>query len=137
MDDQKMLILPIFDPGQDTRINVLKVPTGHTYTIEAAEIMTDRTLSGATDTGVKAFLEDAGTAGTAQTVISGTVGGTDAGGTFASWAAQTPKALSINSGVGDLTEGHYLALRYDETGTIGNQVWTLMVRYVDGIGSKA
>ena len=131
------LSIPIFDPGQDSRINILKVPAHHTYTVENAEIVVDRAINASTANYVEFNLENAGTSGTAQSAISDTIGGTAAVGTAPAWAAQTPKSLTIVAGSGDLAAGEYLALNYSETGTIGNQVITVLLDLVDGVGANA
>jgi len=129
--ERKVATFTIYDPGQDARVNVLKVPTNHTYTIEAAVAVLDRDLAASTANYVEVSLENAGAAGTAQTVIGGTAGGT------AGWTGQTPKAISITSGSGDLTAGQYLAVNYAETGAVAPGVLTVIVEYVDGVGANA
>ena len=129
--DRKVATFQIYDPGQDARVNVLKVPANHTYTIEACDVVVDRTVAAATDAYVDVSLENAGASGTAQTSMGSSVGGTDG------WAAQTPKAFTVTAGAGDLTAGQYLAVNYAETGTVAPGVISVIVEYVDGIGAKA
>lgn len=121
----------IADPGQDGRLPVLKVPDDHTFTIESAKVVPDRTTAASTANYYEVSLENGGAAGTAQTVIGGTAGGTPG------WTAATPESITITSGSGDLTEGQYLVVNYQETGTVAPGNIAVIVEYVDGIGSKA
>jgi hypothetical protein len=57
-------------------------------------------------------LKNAGTAGTSTTAISGTAGGT------AGWVANTPETFSLTAGSEDFEAGQWLAVRYDEDGTV-------------------
>lgn len=121
----------ITDPGADKRVPLLRVPDKHTYTVERCDIVPDTTLSADTANYWQATLENGGASGTAQTLISGTAGGTPG------WTANTPKNLSINSGSGDLTEGQYLNLNYNEEGTIAPGRFTVILEIADGVGAKA
>lgn len=125
------------DPQADSRMIALKVPSGETWTVEKAEVSADSSIAASTANGVEVSLENGGTSGTAQTAISDTQGGTDSGGTFGVWAAQVPKALTVVAGSGDLTEGQYLIVRYNESGTIGFHNYTVTLEGVRGIGAKA
>jgi hypothetical protein len=130
MDTKRVLTAVIYDPGADARINLLRVPTGHQYTIEAAYAVASLAINASTANYVDVSLENGDTAGTAQTAIGGTAGGT------AGWAANTPKEITITSGSGKLTAGQWLNVNYAETGTVAPQL-VVVVEYVDGIGSKA
>lgn len=129
----KRITIPvnITDPGADKRIPILRCPTGEVWTVESAKIVPDTTSNASTADYWQANLENGGTAGTAQTVISGTAGGT------AGWAANTPKDLPIVAGAGDLTAGQYLNLNYDEEGSAAPGRITVFLEVVQGIGSKA
>lgn len=128
---RQVIPINITDPGADKRVPLLKVPTGHTYTVEAATIVADTTTAAATDNYFSATLENGGTAGTAQTAISSACGGTEG------WTANTPKAVTITAGAGDLTAGQYLNLAYDESGTVAPGRLTVILEVVDGVGAKA
>lgn len=126
-------VIPIVftPPAADTRLPLLVVPTGHTYTIEGWEIISDVDISASTASYVEAALENAGASGTAQTLMGGTAGGTPA------WSKNVAKAGTITNGAGDLTEGQYLNLKYDITGTPTVGRFVLLLQVVDGIGAKA
>lgn len=129
--EKKVLSFPIYDPGADKNVPLFKVPSGETYTIEACDICPDTTVAAATDNYYQASLMNGGTAGTGTTVISGTAGGT------VGWTANTPKTPAITSGSGDLTEGQWAVLKYDETGTVAPGIITVSLTVVVGIGAKA
>lgn len=131
MENRHVLTVVVYDPGQDAKIPVLRVPDDHVYTIEKAYAQLDRNLSGSTANYVAVNLENGGTAGTGTTDI-----GTAAGGT-AGWTANTPKEITITDGSGDLTEGQWLVADYAETGSVTLGVLAVTVEYVDGVGSKA
>ncbi len=121
----------ITDPGADKRIPLLRVPSKTQYTVESAYVVPDTAVTGATDNYWQASLENGGTAGTDQAGIGGTAGGT------AGWAANTPQEISITSGSGDLAEGEYLNLKYDENGTVAPGRFTVVLEVVEGVGAKA
>lgn len=129
--NRKVASFLIYDPGQDTRINLMQVPDDHNYTIEAVEFVADRTLAAGTDAYYSLGLENGGTAGTAQTALHTAVGGTPG------WVAQTPQAGAITDGSGRLTAGQWLNVNYAETGTVASGVMTVNIEYVDGIGDTA
>jgi len=121
----------ITDPTADKRIPVLRAPTGETWTLEDAKVVPDTTTAASTADYWQCTLENGGTAGTAQTNIGGTAGGT------AGWTANTPKDLSITAGLGDLSEGQYLNLFYNEEGTVAPGRFTVFLTVAPGLGSKA
>ena len=131
LENRHVLSFAFPDPGADAIIPLLRVPTGHVYTIENAWMTVPTALGASTADYFAAFLYNGGTAGNGTTVISGTAGGT------AGWAANTAQNLAITSGAGDLTAGQWLTLKYDETGTVAQLMTVVTVEYVDGIGSKA
>lgn len=131
MNEVKLLSIDVTDPGADKRIPLLRVPTDHQYTIEGFHVAPDTDTNASTANYWELSLENGGTPGTAQTVIGGTVGGT------AGWTANTPKTGTVTAGSGLLTEGQWLNANYAETGTVGPGRFTIVVEYVDGIGSKA
>lgn len=127
------LVLPvnITDPGADKRIHLFRVPDDENYTIERFDVVADTTVAADGTNYWQLSLENGGTAGTAQTVIGGTVGGT------AGWTANTPKAGTITAGSGKLTAGQWLVANYDENGTVAPGRFTISVELRRGIGSKA
>lgn len=125
------LAINISDPGASKRINLLRVPDDHNYTVERCDVVPDTNEAAAAGTYWQISLENGGTAGTAQTVISGTAGGT------VGWTAQTPKNVSITAGSGKLTAGQWLVANYAETGTPAPGRFTINLEIRDGIGSKA
>lgn len=129
--EKRTIAVNITDPGADKRVPLLKVPTGQTYTVEGCYVVPDTTLAASTADYYQCSLENGGAAGTAQTNIGGTAGGT------AGWTANTPKEITVTAGSGDLTEGQYLNLKYDEEGTIAPGRFTVIVEYVNGVGAKA
>lgn len=131
MENRIVQSFVVYDPGQDAKIPLLRVPDDHVYTIEDAYISTDRTLAGSTADWFYGILLNGGTAQTATTAISGTAGST------AGWTANTPVQSAIVSGSGDLTANQWLVFSYQETGTVAPGVIVVTVEYVDGIGSKA
>jgi len=131
MINRKVLSVTIYDPGQDSRIPLFKVPAGHEYTVEAAYASTDRAVTAHATNKFTLTLQNGGSAQAGTTAISDAIGG-DGG-----WAANTPVAFAITSGSGDLTAGQWLMVKYDEGGTIAPGEITVVVEYVDGVGSKA
>lgn len=120
----------ISDPGADGTINIWKVPARMTKceVIEAwAQI--DTAIAGE-GTTVVLSLFDMGTAGT-------TVGGTICSALGASgtgdWSANTPRAFTISGGT--LAAGHYVALKYDEAGTVAPKNITVSFTVVPGVGA--
>lgn len=75
-------------------------------------------------------LINGGTSGTATTAI-----GTAAAAGTAGWAAATPKAITLNTALDELTVGQWLVAKYDITGAVtapGNV--RFVVHYVNGKG---
>lgn len=130
MENRHVVTAVIYDPGADAKVNVLRVPDRHQYTIEKAYVVATLAVGASGSNYVDVSLENGGTDGTAATAIGGTAGGT------AGWAANTPKEITITAGLGKLAAGEWLVVNYAETGTVAPQL-TVVVEYVDGIGSKA
>lgn len=129
---RKVASVVVYDPGQDGVVPVLRVPTGETWTIEAAYAVADRTSAASTADYWAVGLYNGGTAGTAVDAVSSA----NAGGT-AGWVANTPKSISITDGSGDLSAGQYLCVNYAETGTAAPGVISVFIEYVEGHGSTA
>lgn len=130
MINRQVLVATIYDPGQDSKVALLRVPDDHVYTVEKLYAVTDRTTAAGT-VFFSVQLLNGGTGGTVETAISAEVGGS------LGWTANVPKTGAVTSGVGDLTAGQWLVAKYAETGAVTPGVVTLSVEYVDGIGSTA
>jgi hypothetical protein len=131
LENRKILTVIIPDATADKNFNVLRVPEKHTYTIEAAYVASNLDVAAHTANYMNVALMNGGTAGTSTDLISDSAGGT------AGWALNVNKPLTIVSGSGDLTAGQVLVAKYDEEGTTAPGSLSLIVEYVDGIGSKA
>ena len=109
-------VLPVFRAAKDCEI------------LRAYAIVTNA-VAASTDNYFALNLLNGGSAGTATTAISGTIGGT------AGWTALLPVNFTVSQGT--LTAGDVVTVNYDETGTgtFGSMVIQLDV--VDGIGADA
>lgn len=129
--ERKIISVNITDPGADKRVPLLRVPARQAFTLEAAYVVADTdTVTNVTNYW-QCSLENGGAAGTAQTPISAVAGGT------AGWTANVPKALAITAGLGELAEGQYLNLNYNEEGTVAPGRFTVILEYVNGVGATA
>jgi len=129
-DNVHTVTVVISDPGADSTPMIFRVPKR----VEKIEILSawaqiDTTITAGAGTGVALRLLDYGTAGTA---CSGTVSAT-LGGTSTTWTANVPKEFTISDGT--LESEHYLALQYDEEGTIAPKNVTVGFCYVQGVGA--
>jgi hypothetical protein len=122
----------VYDPGQDARIPLFKVPAGHGYTVEKAYATLDRAVSSHATKTVAIKLQNGGTDQSGTDAITDIVGGANV-----AWAANTAKPLTVTAGAGLLDAGEWLMLNYDENGTVAPGEICITVEYVDGIGSKA
>ena len=129
--DKRLLSIVIADPLADGVIPVMRVPTGEQYTVEAAYLSADADLAASTANYASLTLFNAGTDGLQTDAISDVVGGTPG------WAKNVAKAMTVVDGSGKLTAGQWLAIKYDEEGTVALGHTTLCVEYVAGIGEKA
>jgi len=125
------LAINVSDPAASKRIPLLRVPDDHNYTIEKCYVTPDTDQAAAAGTYWEISLENGGAAGTAQTVISGTAGGT------VGWTANTPQEVTVTAGSGKLTAGQWLNASYAETGAPAPGRVTINLEVRDGIGSKA
>jgi hypothetical protein len=128
---RKTIPIVFTPPANDTRLTLLKVPAGHSYTVDGWEMAADVDISASTANYAQMTLENGDVAGTAQTNIGGTLGGTPA------WSKNVTKAGTITAGSGKLTAGQYLNLNYDITGTPTVGRFTIILDVVEGIGAKA
>lgn len=108
------------DPAADDDLPVWVAP--QTVEIVSAGYTKANDLNGSTANYFDLALYNGGTAGTALTLIAGTIGGT--GG----WTALVPVAFTISNGT--VTAGEVVKVRYNEegTGTFGSGVLTLNYR---------
>lgn len=130
----KLHVLPftIPDPGADRNYNVLRVPNKHAITIERAFVVPDRDVAADGSNYIQVTLMNGGAAGTGTDAISDT-----AGGASVAWTANVAKELTITEGSGKLAAGEWLVAKYEEAGTIDPGTLSLVIEYVEGIGSKA
>ncbi len=131
MINRHIVTLAIYDPGQDARIPVFKVPADHMYSVEAAYATMDRAVAAHADNHITLTLQNGGSDQSSTDAISDAIGGT--GG----WAANTAKNFAIINGSGGIEAGDWLMLKYDEAGTVAPGIITVSIEYVDGVGSKA
>lgn len=131
MNKRHILSAQLYLADADKNIPLFRVPDDHTITVEAAYAVTDTTLAAGTSNYYTITLLNGGTAGTATTAISAAAGGTPG------WTLSVPKTIAITDGLGDLTAGQWLVVKYDETGTLPANTTTVCVEYVEGIGAKA
>jgi hypothetical protein len=117
----------------DIKIPVIRAPFGG-ITITGAWAASATTIAAGTADYFSLQLLNGGTAGTATAAVSNALGGTPASGTAPGWVAATPQAFTITATADELTEGQYLMVTYDETGTVGIADWTVIVEYVAGKG---
>lgn len=101
----------IGDPTADKNPMLFRAPRGGAI-IEALEAVSSVTITHGDGTGLLFTVYNGGTSGTAQTVV-----GSALGGTTSTWTAQVPRAFSLSANV-EMTEGEYLWVAYDETGTV-------------------
>ncbi len=115
------------DPTEDNVFLLGKLSSrmAHVEILEAWAVV-DTTITLGNGTGIALTLLDYGTGGT---VNSGTVSSI-LGGTAVTWTTQVPKDFVISEGT--FTGGRYLALKYDETGTIVPLNLTVSVNWVEG-----
>ncbi|HJZ05614.1 MAG TPA: hypothetical protein VJ327_07220 [Patescibacteria group bacterium] len=126
---RKVVSVVISDPTADARIPILVAPSDHSITVEKLSAALTSTLSGSTVNYVDLSLENGGTAGTAQTSIMSSIGGT------AGWVANTIQSGAVTAGSGRLTAAQVLVLDYAETGTVAPGYLTVTVEYTDGLGA--
>lgn len=107
------LVVVIADPQADTIYPLWKVPSelAHIEITEAWACL-DTTITLGDGTGVALTILNYGPAGTTNI---GTVTSV-LGGTTVTWTTDVPKSFTVSEGT--FAGGNYLALKYDETGTI-------------------
>ena len=110
-ENKKTLTATIGDPTGDRNIALVRAPEGGMI-IEALWAVDGVGLTNGDGTGISLTVYNGGTSGTAQTVV-----GSALGGTTVAWTALVAKTFNLSANV-ELTEGQYLWVAYDETGTI-------------------
>jgi hypothetical protein len=116
----------------DMSVPVLIAPKGGA-TLRAAYAFASTTLAASSADHFNLALVNGGTVGTATTAISSNLGGTAASGTAPGWTAKKKETFAITSGSEALTEGQVLIVKYDETGTVAINDWTVIVEWTQGI----
>lgn len=96
-----------YDPAADDQIPIWRAPLAGYIKSAYATVVND--VGASTANYFSVHLRNGGSAGTAATVISSTVGGT------AGWTGLTPNAFTIATSA--FSAGDVLCLYYDETGT--------------------
>lgn len=112
-----------WDPAADDDISAWVAP--QTVEIASATWTQTNAVGGSTANWFDLALYNGGTAGTALTAISGTIGGT--GG----WSALTPVSFTISNGT--VTAGELVKVRYNEEGTGTFQHGVLTLNYRIGL----
>ena len=123
--DPKSIVIPLgYDPAADDIIPLWKAPAKATI-VAAYATMTNALAANGTNY-FSLTLRNGGTAGTATTSISNTIGGT------AGWSALLPKAFTMSSD--EVAAGECVQLDYNEegTGTFTSMVVQLDIVY--GVG---
>lgn len=110
-NNKKSFAVTIGDPTGDRNITLLKAPAGGII-VESLWVADGVGLTNGSGTGLLFTVYNGGTSGTAQTVV-----GSALGGTTVAWTAQVAQSFSLSANV-ELTEGQYLWVAYDETGTV-------------------
>jgi len=115
------------DPTEDNVFLLAKISDrrAHVEILEAWAVI-DTTITLGAGTGIALTLLDYGTDGTENVgTISSILGGTNV-----TWTTQVPKDFTISEGT--FTGGRYVALKYDESGTIAPLNLTVSFNYVEG-----
>lgn len=107
--DKEIVVCHFIDPTGDQVFPLFRAPVA--CTIEAAHACFTDAFNATDSVDTKLALYNGGTVGTAETVMSGTIGGT--AGT-PSWTALKMETFSISAGT--LAAGEVVTLDYDETG---------------------
>lgn len=129
-DAVRSQVVVLSDPGADGTLNIWQVPSRATkIEILDAWAQLDTAISGA-GTVVQLTLVDRGAAGTATAgTVSSALGAAGTG----DWSANVPRSFTISEGT--LDGGDYLAVIYDETGTVAPKNITIGFSWVSGVGA--
>lgn len=130
-DNVRSQVVSIADPTADGTFMIWKAPSRATkIEILDAWAVVDTTISSGVGTAFTLRLADYGAAGTAATgFVSAVLGAAGTG----DWTANVPRAFTISEGT--LDGGDYLAVVYDETGTIAPLNITIGWSWVSGVGA--
>lgn len=112
------------DPAADDDLPVWVAPLA--CEIVSAKVVIANDVAANTANYFNLALINGGSAGTAATLLAGTIGGT------AGWTGLTPVAFTISNGTVDA--GQLVKLRYNEEGTGTFVAMTVQLDYVIGIG---
>ena len=128
---RKVASATVLDPGADLVFPVMVCPADHTITVEKGWACVAKTIPASVTNYAVFTLLNGGTAGTATTEIGAVVGGGTLG-----MVAYTPEEIVITAGSGRMTAGQFLMCKYDEVSGIDPDAVSVIVEYVDGLGSK-
>lgn len=126
-DNVHTITVCIADPTSDKVFLLGKISDrmAHIEILDGFAVLDTQVLLG-DGTGVALTLLDYSTDGVTNVgTISAILGGTTV-----TWTAATPKPFVLAEGT--FPGGHYLALKYDETGTVAPLNMTVSINYVEG-----
>ena len=129
-DNVHSVVVALSDLTADGTVPIWRVPSRMTkIEVISAEALLDTAISG-TGTTVVLQLVDMGTAGT---TLGGTVCSALGGTATGDWTANTPRSFTVSEGTMDATD--WLAVTYDETGTVAPLNMVIQIDYVSGVGA--
>ena len=121
----------VSDPGADATIPIARIPARMTKAeVIAAYAVCDTDVKDGIGTAFTLRLLDYGNAGTA---VAGTVSATLGAAGTGDWSKNTPRAFTISEGT--LDGGDWIAVVYDETGTVAPKNIIVTVEFVNGVGA--
>jgi hypothetical protein len=129
-DNVNVVAVNLGDPTADRDINIFRAPCA--CEILSAYVVDNVGLVAGTANYFEVGLVNGGTAGTGTATIAAQIGGTAAGGTAPAWTVNVAKTLTIVEGT--LTEGQYVQVNYDETGTVAQNL-TVILNVLYGIAA--
>ena len=129
-DAVRSQVVVLSDPTADGTFNIWRAPSRATKVeILSAYAISDTAISGV-GTVITLRLLDMGSEGTA---LGGTVSATLGAAGTGDWSAKVPRAFTISEGT--LDGGDWLAVDYEETGTVAPLNITIQVDWVSGVGA--
>jgi len=133
-DVQYTVSVAVADFQGDKSMPIWRVPAEMTkIEILEAWCCTDTTKAASTANGCEVALLDGGSAGSGTALLTNTLGGTDAEGTYPAWTAVTPQSWTMAEGT--LDAGDYVVFKYAETGTDAPKNFVVSFVYVSGVGA--
>ena len=129
-DNVRSQVIALSDLGADGTVPIWKTPTRATKVeiLEASVVLSDA-IAGV-GTAIYLKLLDMGAAGTLLAgTVSAVLGATGTG----DWTARVPRNFTISEGT--LDGGDWLAVDYEETGTVAWDNMILTVSWVSGVGA--